>query len=79
MFAAHGIPRWGSDVIRDFLTRHRDAMKSPNDSFKVCRAAMRNNKIDQSQLAKGVQIVPDAIFEIISKQHDGWGYIKVGH
>jgi intracellular sulfur oxidation DsrE/DsrF family protein len=64
-----------STVIEDV----RNAMNSPNVSFKVCRAAMKNNKIDESQLAKGVQIVPDAIFEIISKQHHGWGYIKVGH
>ncbi len=57
----------------------RNAMKSPNVSFKVCRAAMKNHKIDETQLEKGVQIVPDAIYEIISKQHEGWGYIKVGH
>lgn len=58
-----------------------DAIKSysgkKNVAFKVCAIAMKNNKIDQSQLLPGVQIVPDAIYEIISKQHDGWGYIKV--
>jgi intracellular sulfur oxidation DsrE/DsrF family protein len=26
-----------------------------------------------------VEIVPDGIYEIISKQRDGWGYIKVSH
>lgn len=64
-----------STVIEDV----RNVIRRPNVSFKVCRVAMKNNNINESQLANGVQIVPDAIFEIISKQHDGWGYIKVAH
>jgi len=64
-----------STVIEDV----RNVIRRPNVSFKVCRVAMKNNNIHESQLANGVQIVPDAIFEIISKQHDGWGYIKVAH
>lgn len=31
MFAAHGIPRWGSDAITDFLKKHRDAYKYLHD------------------------------------------------
>ena len=30
----------------------------------------------KSQLLEGVGTVPDGIYEIISKQHQGWGYIK---
>jgi len=48
-------------------------------SFKVCQIAMKNNNVDKSQLLPGVQTVPDGIYEIISKQGDGWGYIKVAH
>jgi intracellular sulfur oxidation DsrE/DsrF family protein len=48
-------------------------------SFKVCAMTMKRNNIDQSQLVPGVEIVPDGIYEIISKQQQGWGYIKVGH
>ena len=48
-------------------------------SFKVCAMTMKRNNIDQSQLVPGVEVVPDGIYEIISKQQDGWGYIKVGH
>lgn len=47
-----------------------------NVAFKVCQVAMKNNNVDKSQLLPGVGIVPDGIYEIISKQHDGWGYIK---
>lgn len=57
-----------------------DAVKAlaakPNISFKVCQAAMRNNNITASQLLPGVQTVPDGIYEIITKQREGWGYIK---
>jgi intracellular sulfur oxidation DsrE/DsrF family protein len=61
------------------LTEAKEAMKNPNVSFKVCQIAMKNNKIDKSQLLPEVQTVPDGIYEIISKQQDHWGYIKVSH
>ena len=50
------------------------AMK--NVAFRVCEVAMKNNNVERSQLLEGVGTVPDGIYEIISKQHDGWGYIK---
>jgi len=46
-------------------------------SIKVCALAMKRQNVDASQLLPGVQIVPDGIYEIIVKQRDGWGYIKV--
>ena len=48
-------------------------------TFKVCAMTLKRNNIDKDQLVPGVEIVPDGIYEIISKQHEGWGYIKVGH
>lgn len=48
-------------------------------SFKVCAMTMKRNNIDSTQLVPGIEIVPDGIYEIISKQQAGWGYIKVGH
>jgi intracellular sulfur oxidation DsrE/DsrF family protein len=53
--------------------------ENKNISFKICAIAMKNQHIDASQLVPGVQIVPDGIYEIISKQREGWGYIKVSH
>jgi len=49
---------------------------TPNISFKVCAIAMKNHNIDKSDLLPGVEIVPDGIYEIITKQKEGWGYIK---
>ena len=48
-----------------------------NVSFKVCEVAMKNNGVEKAQLLQGVTTVPDGIYEIISREHDGWGYIKV--
>ena len=40
---------------------------------------MKRDKIDNAQLITGVETVPDAIYEIITRQSEGWGYIKVSH
>jgi len=48
-------------------------------SFKVCAFAMKRNNIEKDRLLAGVQIVPDGIYEIILRQQEGWGYIKVAH
>jgi uncharacterized protein len=48
-----------------------------NVSFKVCSVALQNLNVDKSQLLDGVGTVPDGIYEIITKQREGWGYIKV--
>ncbi len=47
--------------------------------FKVCAMTMKRNNVDNSRLLPGVEVVPDGIYEIISKQQEGWGYIKVAH
>lgn len=50
---------------------------SKNVTFVVCEQAMKVHKVDKSQLLVGVKTVPDALYELISKQQDGYGYIKV--
>jgi intracellular sulfur oxidation DsrE/DsrF family protein len=54
-------------------------LANKNISFKVCEISLKNNNIDKSQLLPGVETVPDGIYEIISKQRGGWGYIKAVH
>jgi hypothetical protein len=69
-------------VTKDGSTRPGEIEKlsSMKDvSFKVCALAMKRNNVDKSQLLPGVQVVPDGIYEIISKQRANWGYIKVAH
>jgi intracellular sulfur oxidation DsrE/DsrF family protein len=62
-----------------FIAEVQEAMKNSNVSFKVCAIAMKNNHIEQSQLLPNVQIVPDGIRELVVKQQEHWGYIKVVH
>ncbi len=50
-----------------------------NVAFAVCAETMRRQNIDQSKLIPGVVVVPDAIMEIVTKQNEGWGYIKEAH
>ncbi len=47
-----------------------------NVSFKVCRVAMKAHNVDASQLIPGVQTVPDGIYEIVTKEKEGWAYLK---
>lgn len=61
-----------STVANDVI----DLAKKNNVSFRVCQQAMKNNNVGQSDLLPGVGTVPDGIYEIISKQRQGWGYIK---
>jgi intracellular sulfur oxidation DsrE/DsrF family protein len=50
-----------------------------NISFKVCDISLKNNKVDKTDLLPCADIVPDGIYEIITKQKQGWGYIKAVH
>jgi len=62
-----------------YIAEVKEAMKSPNVRFVACAIALKNNNVDKSQLLPGVQTVPDGIYELVSKQQDHWGYIKVMH
>lgn len=63
-------------VVADEVTK---LTATKNISFKVCGIAMKNHNINEAELLPGVEIVPDGIYEIITKQREGWGYIKASH
>jgi intracellular sulfur oxidation DsrE/DsrF family protein len=73
----------GLDLAVKGRSAQEDAVQrlisSNTASFKVCAMTMKRNHIGQDQLVPGVEVVPDGIYEIISKQREGWGYIKVAH
>jgi|SRR5690606_8202786 intracellular sulfur oxidation DsrE/DsrF family protein len=50
--------------------------KNGNITFAACQGTMKRHNVDVSQLLPGVSVVPDAIMEIVTKQNEGWGYIK---
>ncbi|WP_336515021.1 DsrE family protein [Pollutibacter soli] len=73
----------GLSLVKKDSPDTQDAIKKliaePNITFKVCAITMKRNNIDKSQLLDGVQVVPDGIYEIVKRQQEGWGYIKVAH
>ena len=46
-------------------------------TFAACEHAMQVFNISKNQLLEGVTTVPDALYELIVKQAEGYGYIKV--
>ncbi len=48
-------------------------------SFAACANSMRKNNLDKSQLVPVATVVPNGVLEVVSKQEDGWSYIKSGH
>jgi intracellular sulfur oxidation DsrE/DsrF family protein len=46
-------------------------------TFAVCEHAMQVFNISKGQLLNGVTTVPDALYELVIKQAEGYGYIKV--
>lgn len=73
----------GISLVTNDATSSADAIAmltaQKDVSIKVCEMAMKRQNIDKSQLQPGVGTVPDGIYEIISKERDGWGYIKIAH
>jgi uncharacterized protein len=71
------------NLVTKDQSKHAEAigrlLADSNISFKVCAFTMKRYNVDESQLVPGVKVVPDGIYEIISKQREGWGYIKVAH
>lgn len=50
-----------------------------NVSFKVCAMTLKRKGINKNELLSGFDVVPDGILEIVTKQSEGWGYIKESH
>jgi uncharacterized protein len=73
----------GLDLVITDRSAQRAAVEKIIDSkmatFKVCALTMKRNNVGKDQILPGVEIVPDGIYEMISRQQDGWGYVKVGH
>lgn len=68
-------------VLKDKSTVAEDIealSKNDNITFIVCQGTMKRHKISDDQLIPGLKQVPDGILEIITKQAEGWGYIKEG-
>jgi uncharacterized protein len=67
------------DGMTSSATPVEELSKNKNVSFKVCGLTLERYNVERSQLITGVEVVPDAIIEIVNRQNEGWGYIKESH
>ena len=67
-------------IVKDRSTVAGDVIKLGTEkkvTFAACEHAMQVFNINKNQLLNGVRTVPDALFELVTKQAEGYGYIKV--
>ena len=65
--------RSGRSVVEEALKK---VISNPNVMVKVCGSAMKRHNINASELIPGVEMVSDGIYQIVTRQSQGWGYIK---
>ncbi len=66
-------------VLSDKSTVAESILKfadNDNVTFKLCATTMKRGGADKSMLIKGVDVVPNPLVQIYSRQKEGWGYIK---
>lgn len=54
MFAAHGIPRWGTQQLREYLSKHRDAYKFLHDQT----VRLMNSGLTGPEIAEVLELPP---------------------
>ena len=67
-------------IVKDKSTVVGDVIKLGSENkvtFTACEHAMQVFNINKSQLLNGVTTVPDSLYELVIKQAEGYGYIKV--
>ena len=67
-------------IVKDKSTVAGDIIKLGTEkkvTFAACEHAMQVFNINKNQLLNGVTTVPDALYELVTKQAEGYGYIKV--
>lgn len=68
----------------DFVTKKSSAaegiqaLQAQQVHFMACHNSMMAHHIEPSDLLDGVQVVPSGIVEVVTKQEQGWTYIKAG-
>lgn len=62
-------------VLSDMM---QDLKAKQNVVFAACANSMKKNNLDKSQLVDAATIVPNGVMEVVTKQEEGWSYIKGG-
>ncbi len=54
------------------------ALEARHVRFVACENSMRGQKVTMADLVQGVGSVPSGIVEVVTKQEQGWSYVKAG-
>jgi uncharacterized protein len=72
----------GLDMLVKGKTIVEDKIKSLSDrgvQFMACEFSIKERKVDRGLIISSAGYVPAGIVEIVSKQEQGWSYIKAGN
>lgn len=50
----------------------------PTVTILACANALRAHHVDPAQLGAGIRVVPAGIAHLVSRQREGWAYVRVG-
>ncbi len=65
----------GKTIVEDKI----NALAKRGVLFNACEFSIKERKIDRNTILKIAEYVPAGIIEIVSKQEQGWSYIKAGN
>jgi intracellular sulfur oxidation DsrE/DsrF family protein len=54
------------------------ALESPDVHLLACENSMRMQHVTAADLSTGVGTVPSGVVELVTRQEQGWSYIKAG-
>ncbi len=60
------------------LAAEMETLSAKGVQFAACANSMRKNNLEKSQLVTPAGVVPNGVLEVVSKEEDGWSYIKAG-
>lgn len=72
----------GLDILVLGKTIVEDKIKTLSERgvvFNACEFSMKERKVERSKIISVSGFVPAGIIEIVSKQEQGWSYIKAGN
>jgi len=72
----------GLDMLVSGKTIVEDKIKTLSEKgvvFNACEFSIKERKVDRSKIISVSGFVPAGILEIVSKQEQGWSYIKAGN
>lgn len=64
------------DTENSFTEEIQQFIKEKGVVFAVCENTLRQKNIDKASLMPNLEFVPMGVAEIVTKQEQGWSYIK---